>query len=301
MNSTASQSSSSGCVGGSPLMPKSSDGADEAAAEQLGPPAVDRDAGRQRVVAVDQPAGQVEAVGAARRGSGCSTPGVPGCDFARPGVRKSPRLKTARRPRLGQLLHHQRRGAAAAPCSCCSSSALLAFAAGSSSRPAPGGTRAAASSGPPVRLSAASSGSATIVGGQRLAAGSPVMADSRSRPMVRPPPKFCTSVKVKRRARRRSRSAGRVSKVAQCGLPNCGLMAQAVFGSSSIAPATSKFACEKLGRGARELHRLGLPPRRRGGRDANVLSTKFGRCGVAAAGTLARQRRIGQRLQLEAR
>ena len=36
--------------------------------------------------------------------------------------------------------------------------------------------------------------------GTGLPAGSPVIADSRSRPIVRPRPKFCTSVKAQRRA-----------------------------------------------------------------------------------------------------
>jgi len=47
-NSTASQSSSSGCEGASPCEPKSSDVFDEAVAEGFLPEAVDGDAGRQR-------------------------------------------------------------------------------------------------------------------------------------------------------------------------------------------------------------------------------------------------------------
>ena len=51
-----------GALGGSPWVPKSSLGLDEADAEELLPEAVDGDAGRQRVVGVDQPARQRQPV-----------------------------------------------------------------------------------------------------------------------------------------------------------------------------------------------------------------------------------------------
>ena len=68
MNSTASQSSSSGCVGGVPLRPKSKTVGDQRLAEVPRPDVVDRDAGRQRVAPVGHPAGQRGApAGAGRR------------------------------------------------------------------------------------------------------------------------------------------------------------------------------------------------------------------------------------------
>ena len=83
-----------------------------------------------------------------------------------------------------------------------------------------------------------------------FAAGSPVRADSRSRPIVRPPPKCCTSVKPQRRARCRSRAAARVSNTAQCGTPNCGLMAQAVCRVVVDRAGDVEPALREVGRGA---------------------------------------------------
>ena len=61
-NWTASQSSSSGWLGGSPCAPKSSAVLTMPGAEELEPEAVDRHAGRQRVVRGDQPLGQAQPV-----------------------------------------------------------------------------------------------------------------------------------------------------------------------------------------------------------------------------------------------
>ena len=55
MNSVASQSSSSGCVGVGALSAEVVLGLDQAAAEVLLPDAVDGDAGRQRISRIDQP------------------------------------------------------------------------------------------------------------------------------------------------------------------------------------------------------------------------------------------------------
>ncbi len=78
-------------------------------------------------------------------------------------------------------------------------------------------------------------------------------------------------------------------------------MAQAVLGSSSIAPATSKFFCEKLAPRAASFTglRLSVAPAGRH-RHRERIEHEVRPLGVAAPGPFARQRRIGQRLQLEA-
>ena len=58
MNSSASQSSSSGCVGLSPCKPKLLDERHDAAAEVVLPDAIDHDAGSQRIVWGGDPVGQ---------------------------------------------------------------------------------------------------------------------------------------------------------------------------------------------------------------------------------------------------
>ena len=60
MNSTASQSSSSGCVGEFALRAEIFEALDDAAAEDQLPQPIDEDAGRQRVLAAGDPAGQIE-------------------------------------------------------------------------------------------------------------------------------------------------------------------------------------------------------------------------------------------------
>ena len=68
MNRAASQSSSSGWVGSRPWLPKSSGVAHEAAAEVHAPDAIDDDAGRERVLAIGEPAGEAEAIARLVRG-----------------------------------------------------------------------------------------------------------------------------------------------------------------------------------------------------------------------------------------
>jgi hypothetical protein len=61
MNSFASQSRSSGCVGLKPMWPKSLGRGDEAGAEDVMPDAVHHDAGGQRVARIGEPFGEGEA------------------------------------------------------------------------------------------------------------------------------------------------------------------------------------------------------------------------------------------------
>ena len=68
MNSLASQSSSSGCVGRSPCVPKSSRRAHDAAPENFLPDAIHRHARRQRIFGRDQPSRQCESRGLLARG-----------------------------------------------------------------------------------------------------------------------------------------------------------------------------------------------------------------------------------------
>ena len=85
-NSAASQSSSSGWLGGSPWAPKSSTRLHQPGAEEHLPVAVDRHPRRQRIGRIDQPAGQAQPVGL-RRSSGPArkTPRHAGLD-PRPGL-----------------------------------------------------------------------------------------------------------------------------------------------------------------------------------------------------------------------
>ena len=98
-NSTASQSSNSGCDGSSPVTPKSPLRADEAGAEHLLPEAVDRDAGRQRILRPQQPLGEAEPVarqvGRHRRQRMRAWPASPGRGACRT------RRGTGRRPSAG--------------------------------------------------------------------------------------------------------------------------------------------------------------------------------------------------------
>ena len=63
MNSTASQSSNSGCDGRAALRAEIFDCLDDASAEKLFPDPVDGHAGRQRILPARQPSGQREPVG----------------------------------------------------------------------------------------------------------------------------------------------------------------------------------------------------------------------------------------------
>ena len=86
-------------------------GLDQAAAEVRLPDPVDRDAGRQRVPRIDQPAGQVQPVRASlRRGFGAAAgrPGTPGRDRS-PWRVKSPPSMDVRLAGLCALAHDHRR------------------------------------------------------------------------------------------------------------------------------------------------------------------------------------------------
>ncbi len=90
-NWTASQSSSSGWLGGSPWTPKSSAVLTMPGAEDLKPEAVDGHAGGQRMVGRDQPLGQPQAVAGASGGSGGRNAGTARPTFS-PCWSYSPRL-----------------------------------------------------------------------------------------------------------------------------------------------------------------------------------------------------------------
>ena len=107
-NSTASQSSSSGWLGGSPCAPKSSTRLHQPGAEEHLPVAVHRHPRRQRIGRSDQPASQPQPVGTALS--------VPGADERRharrdlaPGWSYWPRSSTWVARGNGHLLHHHRR------------------------------------------------------------------------------------------------------------------------------------------------------------------------------------------------
>ena len=105
-NSTASQSSSSGCDGSSPVTPKSLGRPHEARAEHLLPEAIDRHARRQRMLGPQQPLGEAEPVlAAARRASAAGTSGVPGATCVAPLVVLAAE-EHVRHRRLAALLHH---------------------------------------------------------------------------------------------------------------------------------------------------------------------------------------------------
>ena len=87
---TASQSRSSGWLGGSPWVPKSSSVSTRPDAEDLSPEAIDGHAGRQRVPGIDQPPRQPEPIlGLAVGEADAATWGTPGSTTS-PGSRKLP-------------------------------------------------------------------------------------------------------------------------------------------------------------------------------------------------------------------
>jgi hypothetical protein len=82
MNSVASQSSSSGWVGGQALGAEVLGRFDERPAEELAPEAVHHDPRGQRIVLVDEPVREPEAVERPPRGSGGSDAGTAAVTFS---------------------------------------------------------------------------------------------------------------------------------------------------------------------------------------------------------------------------
>ena len=107
-NSVASQSSSSGCVGQLALGAEVLGGLDEPGAEEHLPDAVDRHAGRQRVVGIDEPRREAEPVAAARRSAAAAAGRHAGRTFA-PWLVVLAADQHVRLARRRHLLHHHRR------------------------------------------------------------------------------------------------------------------------------------------------------------------------------------------------